>query len=118
VARAAATSEVFGLRNNTNGDLMVGGNYTNGSTYHVRIEADFLTWTIDAFINGTGIANDLPFAHPTTKFSELVIFYNGMDGVTNTVTFDNTASFDVPTPAPIAPLAAGLFGPGILRRQR
>jgi hypothetical protein len=120
-----ATGGSFGLRNNTDGDIIVIGSYELGQTYHIQIDADFLSQTIDAYIDDSLAANDLAFVDPTTNIYEDFIFQNGVEGETNTAAIDNLVTYDnitafgsVPEPITLALMGAGLGGIAMGRRRK
>ena len=111
VAPTTLTGGIFGLRNNTDGDIIPIGSYTNGQTYHVEVDADINDATVDAYIDNTQVASGLPFVNTPDNpdgLDELFIFQNGVEGVTNQVAFDNLETVTaVPEPATLV-----LFGLG------
>lgn len=120
-----ATSGNFGLRNNTDGDIIVIGSYQLGQTYHIQIDADFLSQTLDAYIDESLAANDFGFVDPTTNITEDFIFQNGVEGETNTVAIDNLVIYDnitafgsVPEPVTLSLFGAGLAGMIAARRRK
>lgn len=114
---ASATGGNFAMRNNTDGDLITVGSYTEGTTYHVEIQADFPSQTVDVLLDGILVADDLPFVSLTTNLFELFVFQNGIEGQTNAVAFDNLLTYEIPEPAGAALLGSGLLGLALRRRR-
>lgn len=110
VAPTTATGGVFGLRDNAGGDIIPIFSYTNGDTHHIEIDADVVNGLVDAFVDNSQVANDLPFVNAPGNpdgLDELFIFQNGVEGVTNQVAFDNLVTTAVPEPASLVLLAFG-----------
>lgn len=114
----SATGGTFGMRNNTDGELVTLGSYSEGTTYHVEIEANFINQTVDVALDNALVLDDLPFVSFTTNLFELFVFQNGVEGQTNSVAFDNLVTAEVPEPAALALLMGGLAGLGLSRRRR
>jgi hypothetical protein len=127
VFRFVATPEGnFGLRNNTDGDLIIVGSYVLGQTYHVQIDTDFATQTLDAYIDDTLVADDFAIVTPgASDFEEYFIFQNGVDNAENKAAIDNIVTYDnirafgaVPEPITLALFGAGLGGIAAVRRRK
>ena len=117
VTPTSGTGGIYGLRNNTDGDIVPVGTYTNGITDHVELDLDFRSHTLDAFIDNTHVADDFAFVAPVSNLAEYFIFQNGVEGQTNTVAFDNLVTYeDTPEPSSILILASGLFALGLRRK--
>ena len=98
----STTTGVFGMRNNTDGDLIPFGAYTVGTDYHVSIVADYVTNTVNASVSGVGTLTNLPFTSPepvTGGMEEFFFFQNGLDGSSNQVALDNIVGATIPEPA-------------------
>ena len=123
---AAPTSSgggVFAVRNPANTSLTTFGNYVNGTTYEITLDVDYTTGLVNAYINGTLAASDIPFwatgvAAPVTT-QEVFMYLNGdTDERPNQVAIDNIqASAPVPEPGSIVALL-GLGGMGLLLALR
>lgn len=111
----------FGMRNNTDGDLVLFANYELGKKYHIAIVANFLSSTVNVFIDGNLALSDHPFVNPGPGISEFFIFQNGVEGIQNTVALDNiVGSFDdgaVPEPATLTMFAFGIVSFAAMRRR-
>jgi hypothetical protein len=123
IAPTTATGGVFGLRNNTDGDIIPIFNYTNGDTHHIEIDANFVSATVNAFVDATQVASGLPFVEAPGNpdgLDELFIFQNGVEGVTNQVAFDNLVTTTVPEPTSFVLLGLGgiTFGSAALAMRR
>jgi hypothetical protein len=128
VFRFVATPEGnFGLRNNTDGDIIVIGTYALGQTYHIQINSDFAAQTLDAYIDDVLVAGNFDFIAPgATDYEEYFIFQNGVDGMANTaaidniVTYDNIRAFKASEPVTLALFGAGLGGivAGVAEKQK
>ena len=57
----SATTGEFGVRNNTDGDLIPIGAYALGDDHHVSIVANYVTNTVDVSVSGVGSLTNLPF---------------------------------------------------------
>jgi hypothetical protein len=116
VSPTSATTGTFGYRlPGPDGDLATFGAYTEGETHHVSFHTDFGASNFDVFLDGSQVVNNAALLSPGTGVSELFIFQNGVDGVTNSVALDNIhASIGQVTPEPssIVLLAGG--GGGML----
>jgi hypothetical protein len=114
----SATGGVYGVRNNTDGDLILFGTYTNGVADHIEVDANYLNNTVDVYLNNTLALSNVPFvnAEPVNGgLEELFFFLNGVEGQTTSVALDNIV-VQTPEPASLAVLApvAGL----LLKRRR
>jgi hypothetical protein len=123
-----ANGFLFGMRANApTGDMtpLGAGPYNLGQTYHVSIAANYLTNTVNAYIDGVLLGNNLPFTTPVAAnagMEEFFFFQNGVEGVDNQVILDNivATTATVPEPGSLAvwSLVAGIFGVGAVRRRR
>ncbi len=114
-APTSATGGTFGMRNNTDGDVVNFGSYAEGTTYHIQILADFTAQNVDVYLDNALVLNDHPFVNPTTNMQEHSMFQNGIEGQTNSVAVDNIVTA-IPEPASIALVALG--GAALLLRRR
>jgi hypothetical protein len=119
VSPTSATGGVFGMRNNTDGDLILipGFTYNNGETHHVQILMDFITQTTDTYLDGAltpSLAN-IPFVNASPGLGEFFVFQNGSSAGTSEVALDNFVLF-VPEPSTISLLGIGIVG--LIRRRR
>jgi hypothetical protein len=100
------------------GDLIPipGGTYNDGETHHIRIDIDFKSQIVHAYIDGALTPNlTVPFVEPFGGISEFFIFQNGAAGDPNVAAWDNFFFF-VPEPGSLSALAlAGLM---MVRRRR
>jgi hypothetical protein len=119
-----ATGGTFGLRNNTDGALVTIGSYNEGTAYHVELQIDFATQTLDAFLDGALVADNFALVSATTNILEHFIFLNGVEGQTNRVAFDNLVTigdvraFTVPEPTTLSLFGMAAVSFGWARRRR
>lgn len=97
----STTSGYFGFRNEANTSVVNLGSYTVGTTYHVRIDVDYVNNLASGYINGN-LAGTSPLrtgnaAGGTT--SEIFVYLNGAPGSANSIRISET----VPEPAASAP---------------
>jgi hypothetical protein len=117
VSPTSATAGIFGLRDNTVGDIIPFGTYNEGETHHISIVANYTTSTVSAYLDGNLAVAAQPFVNAgATGLDELFIFQNGVEGVTNSVAIDNMVTA-VPEPSIVGlTVAAGAMLLG--RRSR
>jgi len=101
----------FGMRNNTDGDIVLFGSYENGDTHHFRIFADTNSDTVSVYMNDmvTPVMTNFPTvaALPSPDgVAEYFMFLNGVDGEPNEIAIDNFVVF-VPEPASLLLMAGG-----------
>lgn len=97
----SATNGYFGFRNEASTSVVNLGSYTVGTTYHVRIDVDYVNNLASGYINGN-LAGTSPLrtgnaAGGTT--SEIFVYLNGASGSANSIRISETA----PAPAASAP---------------
>jgi hypothetical protein len=117
----SATGGNFGFRlPEASGDLTTFGTYIEGQTYHLEFQIDFTTGTADILVDNALALNDAPLVNPGAGFSELFIFQNGVEGLTNSVAIDNIVTTAVPEPATWfgAAMASVMLGTFRLRSAR
>lgn len=117
----SATTGEFGMRNNTDGDLISIGAYNVGDDHHVSILANYLTNTVDVSVSGVGTLTNLPFvtAQPLNGgMSEFFFFQNGLDGSDNQVALDNIVGATVPEPASLAIWSGLIVAAAVVHRRR
>jgi hypothetical protein len=109
---------LFGLRNINNAEIDTFFNYTLGDTYHIDIDSDFTTGTVDAYVNGTLKLADYPMRAGLTNNNlvETFAFVNGDSVDSNSVALDNITGA-VPEPASFSILGFAA-GATLLRRRR
>jgi len=112
----SATTGIFGMRDNTGGDIIPFAAYNEGDTHHFKIVSNYNTDTVSVFMDGNPVVAAQPFVNAgATGLDELFIFQNNVEGQTNSVAIDNIVTA-VPEPASLALLS--LAGVGLLGRKR
>jgi hypothetical protein len=117
-APTSSSGGVFGVRTADNTGLTSFFNYTNGDSYHIELDANYSTGTVDAYVNGTLEESGAPMQSgivPGANPDETFIFLNGQPGDANSVAIDNIEA-SVPEPASLGLLAIG--GGALLMRRR
>jgi hypothetical protein len=116
-----ATTGEFGMRNNTDGDLIPIGSYNVGDVYHVSILANYLSDLVDVSVSGIGTLNNLPFVSPQPingGMEEFFFFQNGIEGADNQVALDNIVGATVPEPISIAIWSGLIVVAGVVHLSR
>jgi hypothetical protein len=112
----SATGGIFGMRDNSGGDIIPFATYNEGDTHHFKIVSDYSTDTVNVFMDGNPEVVGAPFVNAgATGMDELFIFQNDVEGQTNSVAIDNIVTA-VPEPASISMLGLGALA--LARRKR
>lgn len=121
---AVPTSEgggIFGFRSPDNTAITSFFSYTEGTTYQVRIDSDFSTGLLDAYIDGVKLLNGFAFwtsGNSSAAMSEYFFHLNGEPGFNNSVAIDNITAAQTPEPSSMVLLAAALGAIPAFRRKR
>ena len=110
------TGGIFGLRDNSGGDIIPFASYTEGDTHHFKIVSDYSTDTVNVFMDGNPAVVGAPFVNAgATGLDELFIFQNNLENQPNIVAIDNIVTA-VPEPASLSMLGLGVLS--LARRKR
>jgi hypothetical protein len=122
IAPTSTSGGVFGLRDSTNSKLYSFGTYTNGQKYRISLVSDYITGTVNAYVNGvlgyTGFPMRTGAISGTPNTSELFIYFNGENGLSNQVAIDNINACMVPEPSAITLLSIAGLGLLLFARRR
>ncbi|HVJ86596.1 MAG TPA: hypothetical protein VM452_13185 [Caulifigura sp.] len=121
---AMPTSEgggIFGFRSPDNSAVTSFFNYLEGVTYTVRIDSDFSTGLLDAYINGNKLLSGFAFwtsGAANVSTNEYFFHLNGEAGFNNSVAIDNINAATTPEPSSIALLAMAVGAIPAFRRRK
>jgi hypothetical protein len=110
---------VFAMRSMDNSTLFAFGDYLVGSTYSLRLDADYDTGLLDAYIDGSLALSNYQFAFggPNVTTSEVFIHLNGELGTANSVTIGNLHASVPDGGATLLLVSAGLALVGAFRSR-
>jgi hypothetical protein len=116
-APTSSTGGVLSVRSADNTNLISFFDYTNGDTHNVRIDADYSSGTLNAYVDNNLELANFAFAAPnlTATTSEIFMFLNGESGYSNSIAIDNISA-SVPEPASVALLGVGALA--LIARRR
>jgi hypothetical protein len=117
-APTSGSGGIFGLRSPTSDNLTSFFNYSDDTPYNVEIDANYGTGLMNAYVNGTLEASNLPMVagiDPAANPDETFIFENGELGYANSVALTNIEA-SVPEPASTGVLI--FAGAAALMRRR
>ena len=116
VTPTSATGGDFGIRipGAPGGDILPFGSFTLGETHHLQFLINFVAGTVSVYLDGQ-FETTQGLLNPGTGLSEIFIFQNGVEGVTNQVAIGNIVTL-VPEPGTVALLLTG--GALLARRLR
>ncbi len=112
---------IFGFRSPDNTAVNSFFSYSEGTTYRVRIDSDFSTGLLDAYIDGVKLLSGYAFwtsGNSSLGTSEYFFFLNGEAGFNNSAAIDNINGATTPEPSSIALLAMAVGAIPAFRRRR
>jgi hypothetical protein len=121
---AVPTSEnggIFGFRSPDNTAITSFFDYDEKTTYQVRIDSDYSTGLLNAYVNGVKELDGFAFwtsGAPNVVTNEYFFHLNGEPGIDNSVAIDNIRAFATPEPSSYALCLAALGAIFLLARKR
>ena len=103
----SATGGDFGIRipGAPGGDILPFGTFTLGETHHLQFLINFTAGTVSVYLDNQ-FETTLGLLNPGTGISEIFMFQNGLEGLTNQVAIGNIMLL-IPEPGTIALLLVG-----------
>ena len=87
------------------GDILPFGTFTLGETHHLQFLINFTAGTVSVYLDNQ-FETTLGLLNPGTGISEIFMFQNGLEGLTNQVAIGNIMLL-IPEPGTIALLLVG-----------
>ncbi len=115
VTPTSATGGDFGIKlPDVPGTILPFGSFTLGETHHFQFLLNFAAGTVSVYLNGV-FETTQSLLNPGSGISEIFMFQNGVEGVTNQVAIGNIMT-TVPEPGTVALLLLG--GAALARHAR